>query len=272
MKKISLILAVLASILSPIAMASSSNADDCSSSNGCGTYAVVDSSGVVTGAIVCTAAVCGAGGSWNATPPPIMGCKNCSLVLEVPASSTGKNQGAITNPVSETNPITYNSNTQTFSQQGSLGNSGSTVLSSQQQNNSTLSNGTSTTQIASSYTANTNVNISVGSTSATFSAKTLSSDNKPIVNINYGTTKVTLNNVSSSQNQIITTKTHTDPTKQPSVTTSVQNTTQSNFVTKSFSGQMNLNEIINFINFNSIAEMLSENQSKINKLIAMLLK
>jgi hypothetical protein len=54
---VSLLLATCISIISP----SQANAGECSSSDPCGTWAVVDNSGTVTNIIVCQASVCGGG-------------------------------------------------------------------------------------------------------------------------------------------------------------------------------------------------------------------
>lgn len=79
------------------------------------TYAVVDSTGTVTNIIVCTAAVCGPGGSWGGRMPSDTGCPGCSLVLQISANPiTGQNQGGHIG--TQDNPVKYNSQEQVFTQ------------------------------------------------------------------------------------------------------------------------------------------------------------
>jgi len=77
------------------------------------TYAVVNSSGVVTNVIVCSAATCGPGGAWNATMPNDTPWAGQKLVLQVPANPvTGQNQGSVIG--TPENPVKYDSQSQTF--------------------------------------------------------------------------------------------------------------------------------------------------------------
>jgi hypothetical protein len=82
------------------------------------TYAVVDSSGVVTNVIVCQASVCGSSGSWNGTMPSDTPWAGQKLVLQVPANPvTGQNQGSVftQNPTPE-QVVRYDSQAQVFTQ------------------------------------------------------------------------------------------------------------------------------------------------------------
>ena len=62
MKKNLLIFTILISMLSVVNI-SQANAGDCSASDPCGSWAMIDTQGVVTNVIVCQASVCG-GGTW----------------------------------------------------------------------------------------------------------------------------------------------------------------------------------------------------------------
>jgi|694.fasta_scaffold04306_30 hypothetical protein len=80
-----------------------------------GTYAVVNSSGVVTNIIVCTASVCGPGGSWGGVMPSDTPCPGCSIVLQrAPNPVTGLSQGG--NMGTPENPVKYDSEKQVFTQ------------------------------------------------------------------------------------------------------------------------------------------------------------
>jgi hypothetical protein len=82
------------------------------------TYAVVNSSGVVTNVIVCSAATCGPEGAWKATMPSDTDCPGCKLVLQVPANPiTGQHQGSVftQNPTPE-QVVRYDSQAQVFTQ------------------------------------------------------------------------------------------------------------------------------------------------------------
>jgi hypothetical protein len=80
-----------------------------------GTYAVVNSSGVVTNIIVCTASVCGPGGSWGGVMPNDTPCPGCSIVLQrAPNPVTGLSQGG--NMGTPENPVKYDSEKQVFTQ------------------------------------------------------------------------------------------------------------------------------------------------------------
>ena len=85
------------------------------SANGDATYAVVDSSGIVTNVIVCQISVCGSSGSWGGTMPNDTPWAGQRLVLQVPANPvTGQNQGAFMG--TPENPVKYDSQAQVFTQ------------------------------------------------------------------------------------------------------------------------------------------------------------
>ena len=62
-KKVFLLVSILIATSISIVGSSNANASDCSASNPCGTWAMLDSQGVVTNVIVCQVSVCG-GGTW----------------------------------------------------------------------------------------------------------------------------------------------------------------------------------------------------------------
>jgi hypothetical protein len=108
MKKISKVLLIAFALVNVSAI--SANAGE-----GEATYAVVDSSGVVTNVIVCQASVCGSSGSWNGTMPSDTPWAGQKLVLQVPAHpETGKNQGSVIG--TPENPVKYDSQSQIFTQ------------------------------------------------------------------------------------------------------------------------------------------------------------
>ena len=81
----------------------------CSPSNPCGTWAVIDNTNTVTNVIVCQPSVCGSGNF-----------ANNNVALQVPANSSGQHQGSvfIQNPTPE-QVVKYDPNTRLFTQ-GSL--------------------------------------------------------------------------------------------------------------------------------------------------------
>jgi hypothetical protein len=98
----------------------SAHADDqCTSANPCGTWAVVDSSGVVRNIIVCEERVCGASGSWHGVMPNDTPWPGARIVLQVPPNPvTNQSQGG--NMGTPDNPVKYDSQEQVFTQ-GSAG-------------------------------------------------------------------------------------------------------------------------------------------------------
>jgi len=96
-------------VLSLTLIQSPANAED-------STYAVVNSSGVVTNVIVCSAAVCGPSGSWGGKMPNDTECPGCSLALQIAANTTtGEYQGAIFPSADSGKQLTYDSGTFTLS-------------------------------------------------------------------------------------------------------------------------------------------------------------
>ena len=120
MKKI---IAIAGLFLSAITFSpTSAHADGaCDSVNPCGTYAVVNPAGVVTNIIVCQAIVCG-GGTWAGQ----------TVVLQVPTGPDNNAQGGYFSGQNSPNPVTYNSQTQTFTVPGPISTSvqGPTVSNS----------------------------------------------------------------------------------------------------------------------------------------------
>jgi hypothetical protein len=89
--------------------------DQCTSANPCGTWAVVDSSGVVRNIIVCEERVCGASGSWHGVMPNDTPWPGARIVLQVPPNPvTNQSQGGYLGTPS--NPVTYDAQAQVFSQ------------------------------------------------------------------------------------------------------------------------------------------------------------
>jgi hypothetical protein len=79
-------------------------------------YAVVNSSGVVTNVIVCSAETCGPSGAWAGKMPTDTECPGCSLVLQVAANpTTGAYQGSIFPSADSGKQMTYNEGTFTIS-------------------------------------------------------------------------------------------------------------------------------------------------------------
>ena len=86
-KIIGTIFGVIASSLVFISVPVTANAGECSTADPCHTYAVLDSSGVVTNIIVCQPSFCGSGTLPDGT----------RVVPQVAANSEGQNQGGIYN-------------------------------------------------------------------------------------------------------------------------------------------------------------------------------
>jgi hypothetical protein len=87
-----------------------------SANEGQATYAVVDSSGLVTNVIVCTESVCGPNGQWAGKMPSDTSCPGCSIVLQVAANPvTGANQGSVFSPAGNSTQVTYSEGTFTVS-------------------------------------------------------------------------------------------------------------------------------------------------------------
>ena len=69
-KKVFILVSVLLSTFISVIGSSQANAGDCSASDPCGTWAVLDTQGTVTNVIVCQASVCGAGSFGGQTVVP----------------------------------------------------------------------------------------------------------------------------------------------------------------------------------------------------------
>jgi hypothetical protein len=110
-KALTLVFALFAITLS-IITPSQANAGDCSAEDPCGTWAVVDGSGIVTNIIVCQPSVCGSG--------IFAGNK---VVLQVPANpTTHTSQGGYFDiapiPGEPDRRVAYNTEQKTFTQEG----------------------------------------------------------------------------------------------------------------------------------------------------------
>jgi hypothetical protein len=122
MKKITVILGLLLASFGVAISPSQAKAEECSASNPCGTWAVVDNTGLVTNIIVCQPSVCGGSGSWAGKMPSDLPCPGCSLVLQVPADPvTSKPNAGFYNPKPESpsepdRTVHYSADTQRFSQ------------------------------------------------------------------------------------------------------------------------------------------------------------
>jgi len=102
-KVIGTILGVIASLIVFISVSESANAGECSVSNPCLTYAVLNSAGTVTNIIVCQPSVCG-GGTFNGK----------TVVPQVAATPEGQNQGGYYNPVGSGREVTHSNGTFTL--------------------------------------------------------------------------------------------------------------------------------------------------------------
>ena len=97
------IFSVIASSVMLVSAPSAANAGDCSPSDPCETWAMVDGSGTVTNIIVCQPSVCGSGYFGNSR-----------VVRQVAASSTGQNQGGWVNDSNNNISVTESSGTFTL--------------------------------------------------------------------------------------------------------------------------------------------------------------
>ena len=82
---------------------STASAGECSASDPCLTYAMLDSSGTVINIIVCQPSVCG-GGTWDGK----------KVVPQVAATSDGQNQGGYYNPVGSGREVIHSNGTFTL--------------------------------------------------------------------------------------------------------------------------------------------------------------
>jgi len=114
MKRIVLVLSLIVSSFSFSSPAAQAD-DQCTSANPCGTWAVVDSSGVVRNIIVCEERVCGASGDWHGVMPNDTPWPGARIVLQVPPNPvTNQSQGG--NMGTPDNPVKYDSQERVFTQ------------------------------------------------------------------------------------------------------------------------------------------------------------
>jgi hypothetical protein len=102
-KVIGTIFGVIASSIVFISASESANAGECSASDPCLTYAMLDDSGVVINIIVCQPSVCGSG-IWD----------NRRVVPQVAATPEGQNQGGYYNPAGSGREVTHSNGTFTM--------------------------------------------------------------------------------------------------------------------------------------------------------------
>lgn len=103
-KVILTVLGVLTSSLFFIVAPTTANAGDCSASDPCLTYAVLDNSGVVINVIVCQPSFCGSGKLSDGS----------TVVPQVAANSQGQNQGSIFNPIGSGKEVVHSNGTFTI--------------------------------------------------------------------------------------------------------------------------------------------------------------
>jgi hypothetical protein len=102
-KVIGTIIGVIASSVVFISASESANAGNCSVSDPCLTYAMLDDSDVVINIIVCQPSVCGSG-IWDGR----------KVVPQVAATSEGQNQGGYYNPAGSGREVTHSNGTFTM--------------------------------------------------------------------------------------------------------------------------------------------------------------
>jgi hypothetical protein len=102
-KVIGTILGVIASSVVFISASESANAGECSASDPCLTYAMLDSAGTVINIIVCQPSVCGSG-IWDGR----------KVVPQVAATPEGQNQGGYYNPAGSGREVTHSNGTFTI--------------------------------------------------------------------------------------------------------------------------------------------------------------
>jgi hypothetical protein len=118
-KKISVIatMVLMASTLGLGINQAKADPGSCDASNPCGTYAVVNSAGIVQDILTCQAAVCGSDGQWGARMPSDTNCPGCQIVYQVPANPvTHTPQGGFYTPQGATvnEIVSYNNVIQKF--------------------------------------------------------------------------------------------------------------------------------------------------------------
>ena len=111
MKKFLLVFAMMVSTLSVVNV-SQANAS-CNAENPCGTWAVIDSQGVVKNVIVCQESVCGANGAWGGKMPDDTLFPGYSIVPQVapnPVTHTPLNTGSYIGNSDHGTEVVYSDN------------------------------------------------------------------------------------------------------------------------------------------------------------------
>jgi hypothetical protein len=117
MKKIFIVLILLLSSFVAITTTTQANAEGCDAVNPCGSWAIVDGTGLVTGVMVCQEFVCGQSGAWAGKMPNDTSCPGCSIVLQIPPHpETHQSQGGIYGGPDPQSPqaVHYDSQAQIF--------------------------------------------------------------------------------------------------------------------------------------------------------------
>jgi hypothetical protein len=130
-KKVFLLVSILIATSISIVGSSNANASDCSASNPCGTWAMLDSQGVVTNVIVCQVSVCG-GGTWA-------GQTVVPQVAPNPVTHDTTGQGSYIGNNENSTTVSYSNGTFTI-------NENSTIYRSETENN-TVENSTETISV-----------------------------------------------------------------------------------------------------------------------------
>jgi len=130
-KKVFLLVSILIATSVSIVGSSHANASDCSASNPCGTWAMLDSQGVVTNVIVCQVSVCG-GGTWA-------GQTVVPQVAPNPATHDTTGQGSYIGNNENNTTVSYSNGTFTI-------NENTTIYRSETENN-TVENSTETISV-----------------------------------------------------------------------------------------------------------------------------
>jgi hypothetical protein len=130
-KKVFLLVSILMATSISIIGSSQANASDCSASDPCGTWAMLDTQGVVTNVIVCQASVCG-GGTWA-------GQTVVPQVAPNPVTNDTTGQGSYIGNIENNTSVSYSNGTFTI-------NENSTIYRSETQNN-TIDNSIETVSV-----------------------------------------------------------------------------------------------------------------------------
>jgi hypothetical protein len=204
MKKVLLVLAII--LGSTVSITGNANASDCNATNGCGDWAMVDSTGTVVANVVCQESVCGANGSWAGKVPVEFGCKDCTYVLQVPASKTGEYQGSFISPLTDASPVKYDVKTNTFSQEGKASTlENSTDFSNHEAPQTIETSGNVVKETVVSSTTDSNISIYTNYNKVAFTPSVVDETNKPIINLNSNYVTVSSISVSRSETTVATT-------------------------------------------------------------------